>query len=458
MTRVQRDVTTALADFCTGLRYEDLPPPVVQRTKELFLDFLGVACGGRTDESAGPLLRAVARLGGRGPDEASVVGEEERYVAHYAALLNGAFAHSQDFDDTHREAVLHPGVPVFATLLALGEATRASGRDFLTAAVVGYEVSCRLGRAHGEAVHGRGFHPTATTGVFGATAAGARLLGLGRQALLDAWGLNLSQAAGTFQFLENGAWNKRVHVGLAAHNAIVALAMAREGVTGAANPFLGRFGYYFSYAGIEPDLEAALADLGRQFEVMNTAVKPYPCCRYSHPVIDGLAELARTHGLRPEDVEAVEVGLPRAGMPVVAEPEAPKKAPANVVDAQFSVYFAAAIALLEGGFTWQSYGRLRDPAVVALMGRVRVYACPLKGLSARVAVLTRRGERFESDVPLAKGEPERPLTWEELLAKFRPLAEPVLGPAAEELVSVVEGLERVPDLTAVGRLLRPSGR
>ncbi len=456
MTTVAGDVTTALADFVLGLRYEDLPQEVVQRTKELFLDFLGVACGGRLEESAGPLLRAVGRLGSRERQEASVVGEEDLYAAHYAALLNGAFAHSQDFDDTHREAVLHPGASVFATLLALGEATRASGPEFLAAAVAGYEVSCRLGRAHGEAVHARGFHPTATTGIFGTTAAGARLLRLKQQALLDAWGLNLSQAAGTFQFLSNGAWNKRVHVGLAAHNAVLALAMAQEGVSGAADPFLGRFGYYFSYAGIVPDMEAALDGLGRHFEVMLTAMKPYPCCRYIHPVIDGVSELARTQGLHADEVQAVEVRLPRAGIPLVAEPEGPKKAPRNVVDAQFSVYFGVAIALLEGGFTWESYRRLHDPEVAALMRRVQAYACPLEGLSARVAVLTRKGERFETEILLAKGEPERPLSWDETLAKFRPLAEPVLGRATEELVSLVGELEKVPDLSPLGRLLRPA--
>ena len=409
-----RDATLRLADFALGLRWQELPQVVVQRSKELFLDFLGVACGGRLAESAGPLLRAGA------VGEATVVGERELYPPHYAALLNGALAHSQDFDDTHREGVLHPGAPIFAALLALAEAHHLPGSQFLTAAVAGYEVSGRLGRAHGEAVHARGFHPTATTGLFGATAAAARLLGLERRVLLDAWGLNLSQAAGSLQFLENGAWNKRVHVGLAAHNALVALALAAEGVVGAADPFGGRFGYYFSYADGQADLEGALADLGQSFEVLRTAIKPYPCCRYNHAVIDGLVELAREHGLGPQEVTAVEVGLPPAGMPLVADPEVPKKAPANVVDAQFSVYFAAVIALLEGGFTWQSYHRLDDPLVRDLMARVRAYPCPLGELGARVAIITPTGGRLEREVPLAKGEPERPLSWEELLAKFRP--------------------------------------
>ncbi len=449
--------TQRLAEFALGIRYNDLPPDVVRRTKELFLDFLGVACGGRLADSAPPLLRAVSRLRGDGSGEASVAGEASLYPSHYAALLNGAFAHSQDFDDTHRDAVLHPGAPVFAALLALAEPSHAPGREFLAAAVAGYEVTCRLGRAHGEAVHARGFHPTATTGIFGATAACARLLALGQPALLDAWGLALSQAAGSLQFLQNGAWNKRVHVGMAAHDAIVALAMAREGVVGAAEPFTGRFGYYFSYAGEQRDLERAVATLGQDFEVMHVAIKPYPCCRYNHAVIDGLVALARQYALGPEDVASVEVELPPAGIPLVAEPEGPKREPANVVDAQFSVYFAAAIALAEGGFTWDSYRRLGDRQVLGLASRVRARGAPRHDLGARVTVVTTAGERLEEEVPLAKGEPERPLAWEELLAKFRPLAEAVVGEqAATELVALVERLEDVDDMALVARRLRPS--
>ncbi len=451
-----RSATVRLADFVLGLKFEELPPEVVERAKGLFLDFLGVAFGGRLAESAGPVLRGVGRLRAGQPGEATVVGEGEGYPAHYAALVNGTFAHSQDFDDTHREGIIHPGAPIFATLLALAEVGHRPGKEFLTAAVAGYEVSCRLGRAHGERVHARGFHPTATTGVFGATAAGARLLGLEEAGLLNAWGLNLSQAAGSLQFLANGAWNKRVHTGLAAHNAIVALTLAQEGVIGAADPFVGRFGYYFSYAGEVCDLEAAVGDLGRQFEVMRTAVKPYPCCRYNHAVIDACLEIVAGGPLRPEEVEAVEVILPAVALPLVAEPEAVKKAPANVVDAQFSVHFAAAVALTDGRFGWESYRRISEPGLRALMGRVGVAAGPVGEMGARVTVRTRDGRERSAEVKLPRGEPEAFPTWAELVGKMRPLAGEFL-PAArvDAIIEMVGRLEAVEDLVALGRLLRP---
>lgn len=456
MTIDTRSATLRLADHTLGLRFEGLSAPVVQRTKELFLDFLGVALGGRLAESTGPLVQAVSRLRAGQPGQATVVGEGELYPPHYAALLNGALAHSLDFDDTYREGVLHPGAPVFATLLALAEAETTSGRQFLTAAVAGYEVSCRLARAHGSAVHHRGFHPTATTGIFGATAAGAHLLKLGPEALLDAWGLNLSQAAGSLQFLENGAWSKRVQVGLAASNAIIALVMAQEGVTGAAEPFSGRFGYYPCYAGVECDLEEALSGLGQEFLVMQTAVKPYPSCRYNHSVIDACLEFVARGLAPPADVQEVEIVLPPSGARIVAEPEERKRAPQNIVDAQFSVYFAAAVALQDGRFDWGSYRRIGDPAIASLMARMRAREASLPEMGAVVTIVSRGGRRYTLEVPVPTGEPERFPHWKELADKARSLARGTLPPdQVEGLMEDVARLDALEDMRDLTARLRP---
>lgn len=460
--------TERLADFALGLRYDDLPSDVVERVKALFLDFLGVACGGRAfADSSLPVLAAVRELCGDarsqttrsdGGGGATVVGEEMLFPPQYAALLNGTFAHSMDFDDTHRESVTHPGTPVFAALLALGEATGARGSEFIAASAAGYEVSCRVGKGHGEGVHRRGFHPSATTGILGATAACARLLGLKREPLLNAWGLNLSMAAGTMQFLANGAWNKRVQVGLAAHNAIVALGMARGGVVGAADPIEGRFGYYRCYAEGGGDLPSALAGLGQEFEVMHTAVKPYPCCRYNHGIIDAVLALMRQYGISALDVADLEIGLNRVGLDVVAVPEEPKKAPQNVVDGQFSAYFAAAIALLEGRYTWECYRRLRDPEVLELMARMRAVEVDIPLLGARVTATTQSGQRLALEVPLARGEPESFLAWEDLLAKVRPLMQSALPDSqVAPLIDAVGRLETADSITSLARYLRPGG-
>jgi 2-methylcitrate dehydratase PrpD len=458
MANDSNGLTQAFVDYAGSLEYEFIPSQVLKRTKELVLDFLGVSLGGWSTESTQPVLQAMQALAGGAPGDATVIGEKLGLPAHYASLVNGTMAHSMDFDDTHREAILHPGTPILSTLLALGETKHVSGRDFLVAAVIGYDVACKLGKVHGEGVHNRGFHPTPTTGMFGAVAAGGRLLCMDSNKVSNAMGVALSQASGALQFLENGAWNKRVHVGQAAHNAIISLTLANHGVIGASQALEGRYGYLNLYSQDSWDPELAIKDLGQHFEVMSTAVKPYPCCRYSHSIIDGVLDLAKRHDLRPEDVMAIEIHLNSVGASLVAEPQSPKRHPKTVVDAQFSVYFAAAIALLERSYTWDSYRRLQDPEVTSLMDRVVAVTSPeVNGLGGYVRITARDGAVFENRIALAKGEPESFLTWDELLEKFSPMAEKVLPKSqVDKLIAEVSALEEVEDLAEITSLLRPA--
>ena len=204
-----------------------------------------------------------------------------------------------DYDDIHRGAVMHPAVTIFPTLLALGEDSGVSGKDFLTAAVVGYDVANKIGKAHGTLVHARGFHPTGTTGIFASTLAGASILGLPVEQARNAFGMNISQSAGAQQYEVNGSWDKRIHTGLAAHNAIVSLFLAREGYRGSVDPIEGKHGYFALYASKPLDAARVLDGLGAEFEVMNTAVKPYPICRCSHAAIDAVIAFVRDNDLKP---------------------------------------------------------------------------------------------------------------------------------------------------------------
>ncbi|MEK9659199.1 MAG: MmgE/PrpD family protein [Chloroflexota bacterium] len=462
MSPAQNDVTGALVGHALEARYEALTPDVVAQTKALLLDYLGVAFGGvAVAESSGPITAGVLELAEGGAGQATVIGRSERLPAHYAALLNATYAHSMDFDDTHRESVIHIGTPMFATLLALGERAKSGGRDLLAAAAAGYDVTAAIGMAHGGAVHAHGFHPTATTGVFGCTAAGARLLGLSAEQTANALGLNVSQSAGSLQFLVNGAWNKRFHVGLSAHHAIVALTMARHGYVGSTEPIEGRDGYlrlYAGDAGLAPRVLRHLSALGERPAVLDTAVKPYPSCRYTHPSIDALTELVRSGHVRTEDVDSVSIEFgPTAYGLVGIDPER-KRAPVGVVDGQFSVYFTAAATLLTGGFGWDRYDLLTDPAARAMAERVSVTQVDSLGASmeTRVRVGLRSGQTIERTVPYPKGEPENPLTWEELSGKFTEWASGVLGSErARRVADAVASLEDSTDLGKFAALLRP---
>ncbi|HBR47018.1 MAG TPA: MmgE/PrpD family protein, partial [Afipia sp.] len=250
--------TATLAAYVANLRYEDIPPEVLERAKALTLDFLGSAVRARREaESTPSLLAMLATLGLDGKGDATVCGDAKTYTPAIAALLNGALGHSLDFDDTHADSSLHPSAPVVPAAFAVGEIVEASGRDVLTAIVAGYEVCCRLGNALDPTSHyAKGFHPTATAGTYGAAAAAAKLYKLSADQIVAAFGVSGSQAAGSLQFLVNGAWNKRYQVGAAAMNGVVAASLAREGFIGATESVEGKHGLLVGYSDdAHPDKE-----------------------------------------------------------------------------------------------------------------------------------------------------------------------------------------------------------
>lgn len=460
--------TRELAGFVSGISYDILPGAVRERVKALALDLTGIALRARNEaESTGPMITAAARLGLTG-GACSVIGDAAGYSPPGAAMLNGTLAHSLDFDDTHAPGSLHPSAPIVPAALAAAEMTGADGRSVIAAIVAGYEVQIRLALALDPAAHyDRGFHPTATCGAFGAAAAAGRLLGLDAEGVANAFGVVLSMSAGSMQYLVNGAWTKRSHVGHAAMCGLIAATLAREGYRGASEAIEGRWGFLHAYA---PAADAAKAvdGLGSRWETLKIAVKPYPSCRYGHAPLDGILALARQHGIRAEDVEEVVVGLPEPGWKLIGDPEPAKQAPKSVVDGQFSMAFCAAVALRNGGFAWDDYARhLGDPATLALCKRVKAWVDPRaqadfqKNMSGSVRVKTRRGA-FETYVRVAKGEPENFLSAAELRAKFDGLTGPYLSARRrDELAGALLSLEQAKDIGALLRLTRPdatSGR
>jgi 2-methylcitrate dehydratase PrpD len=455
-------ITHRLARHAIELPFESLPGDVVEKTKQLFLDLLGVAIRASVDaESTPPIRQALATFMSPGPS--SLIGEPGGASPMDAAFYNATLAHSLDFDDTHREGSVHPGAAVIPTVLALGEARGVSGAQAIAATVVGYDVTCRLAVAIDPKSHyDRGFHPTATCGVFGAAAAAARLAGLTTDQLENAFGVNGSQAAGSLQFFDNGAWNKRIHPGLAARNALLAVSLAEAGFVGASRPIEGEHGLLEGYS--DAATTAPLTKgLGRRFDVMATAIKPYPACRYSHAPLDAIIEIARQHDLHPDEVESVHVGLSDAGVALVGRPIERKREPRNIVDAQFSMPFLAAVALTRRRLTWSDYDALDDAGIRQLARRVVVSAdaeanrvFPKRWLAS--VAIEARGRTLTDRRWRTRGEPESPLTWADVEAKFNQLTEPVLGPSRGHVIDLVRRLERVDDLRTLGRLLRAEAR
>ena len=461
-------VTRDLAEFAARTSYDTLPVEVRERVKALVLDLVGIALRARNEaESTGPMVAAVRRLG-LAEGSCTVIGDAAGYAAPGAAMLNGTLGHSLDFDDTHAPGSLHPSAPIVPAAFAAAEMAGADGQAAIAGIVAGYEVQIRLSLALDPAAHyDRGFHPTATCGAFGAAAAAGRLLGLDPEGYSNAFGIVLSMAAGSMQYLVNGAWTKRSHVGHAAMCGLMAATLAREGYKGASEALEGKWGFLHAYA---PAADAAKAvdGLGRRWETLKIAVKPYPSCRYGHAPLDGILALARQHGIRAEEVEEVVVGLPEPGWKLIGDPEPAKQAPKSVVDGQFSMAFCASVALRSGGFGWDDYARhLGDPATLALCKRVKTWVDPKaqadfqKNMSGSVRIKTGRGA-FETYVRVPKGEPGNFLTAAELRAKFDGLTGPYLSARRrDELAGALLALDQAKDIGALLRLTRPdlaSGR
>ncbi len=446
-------ITRTLAAYAAELRFEDLPGPVVARSKALILDFLGSVVRARVASDSTPALLTMLRdMGLDAPGPCAVPGTELRFQPPVAALVTGMLGHSLDFDDTHAASSLHPSAPVVSAALAVGQARGASGAEVLTAIIAGFEICCRLGLALDPARHyARGFHPTATAGTFGAAAAAARLMGCDGAGVAAALGVAGSQAAGSLQFLENGAWNKRWQVGQAAMNGVLAGALAASGFHAARAPIEGKAGFLHGYTdGADPD--RAIRGLGQDYETMRIGVKPYPACRYTHAALDGLKAL-REDGLDPAAIRRVTIGLHRNGITLTADPIDAKRRARSVVEGQFSMPFTAAVMLLQGSFGWDDYARLGAPEIEAMAERVDVVRDPgLEGgahpFGATVQVDTDTGTRHvRIDDP--SGEPESFPDNLALLEKFFTLAEPVLGPDTGAFADAVLELHKRTDLRAL---------
>lgn len=444
-------ITKTLSRYVADLDYADLPPEVPERAKYLAIDLIGsIVRAGREADSTESLLGMLARLGLDAPGYSTVFGFTRRYIPATAALLNGALGHSLDFDDTHSDSSLHPSAPVVPAALAAAEMTGASGKDLLAAIVAGYETCCRLGNALDPTAHyARGFHPTATAGTFGAAAAAGKLLGLDAAGIASAFGVAASQAAGSLQFLVNGAWNKRYQVGAAAMNGLIAATLAREGFIGAADAIEGKHGLLVGYTG-NPRPELAVAALGSVYETMKIGMKPYPACRYTHAAVDGLLALRREHDWGAADILSVEIGLHTNGIVLTGAPLDEKRRPKTVVDGQFSMPFAAAVALCKGSFGWDDYALLGNPDIEAMTARIDVRRDErLEGLrhpfGATITVRT-AAATIQRTIPDPSGEPDTFPARADVEAKFMTLATPVLGNAASALFSRLSSIEKVGDI------------
>lgn len=454
-------ITQDLARFCSELKYPQLPGEVVDRVKYLFLDFIGVTCRGSKENSSKSMYRFVKEMR-CGHQVGVIIGTKERAPYVYAALANGVSSHAIEMDDVNNEASLHPGVVVFPAALATSEMVGTTGENFIEAVVLGYEVTVRLGKALGPENHyRRGFHPTATCGTFGSSVVASKIMGLKTEGITNAMGIAGSQTSGSMEFLAQGAWTKRFHAGWAAHSGMIAAQLARKGFQGPTSIIEGRDGFLRAYSDGSDESEV-LRRVGLGFEILRTSVKPYACCRYMQPPIDGILKIVSENDLQPDQVEKVNLGILKAGFPIIVEPKEVKYNPQSIVDAQFSMPFGAAVAILyrKAGLKEFHSSKIRSEEVKRMMKRVECIEDPdlertyPKKWCATVEILTKNGKRYFTKIEYCKGDPENPLSWEELIEKFHDLTGRFMTKERRlKIVDQVRALEEVKDLRKWSPLL-----
>jgi 2-methylcitrate dehydratase PrpD len=443
--------TQALVRFIVDTSYGDLPGEVVEQAKVRVLDYLGAALYGSTKEWSKVVGDFVTIPYCQG--ESTVIASKGKTAAPYAALANGTMGHGFELDDFHARALVHPGTVVIPAALALGEKENESGRGFLAATVLGYEIMIRMGLAVEPSNSLRGFHPTGCNGTFGSAAAAGKVLKLDQGELLNALGIAGSLSSGIKEFYLEGGMVKRLHAGRAAEGGLMAALLANRGFTGPSTVIEGKYGYCNAFSD-DSNLSALTENLKEEWHLMDASIKPYACCGNLHSMVGGLMDLTREYGIRPKDIESIVVGTSER---VALQNAGPGTK--SVMAAQYSIPFMAALTLLEdiedpAVFTESA---LKDKELLTLSRRVRVVGNLAKGEieRSRVTVKLTGGKEHTIEIEKPKGHPENPLSYDEVIGKFRKLSSCVLpDQRIDKIIESVGRLEEMKDITVLCDLVR----
>jgi aconitate decarboxylase len=453
--------TRAIAEFVSRLTYEQIPVEVRERIKLLILDSLGCAIYGADLEWCRILRQTLEGLDSS--HTTSIWGTKRKLSSPHAALVNGTQVQGFELDDVHRTAVLHVGAVTLPALIAAAEShTKLSGRDFLTAAVAGYEVGPRVGLCMGQEHIGQGWHSGATVGVFSAAAGAARALSLSADAAVHALGIAGTQSSGLMA-AQYGAMVKRMHAGRAAQSGLYAALLAAKGFTGIVDVFEAPYGGFcttFSRSKDRFNLAALSDGLGERFETMRISLKFYSCVGSNHTTLDALSDIRRRRPFEPDDIERIVV---HASQVTVDHAGWPYK-PGGLTAAQLNLPFCVATLLREGDVFVDEFKPdcADDPARIALSRKVKVVHDPaITALGAahrhkvRVEVYFRDGG-VENEIREApRGSEHSFASAGDIIAKFRKLARGVMIDKQQDaLIDAVMRLDELPDSRTLIELLR----
>ncbi len=447
MGQIHTGITARLAEFASESMYADLSREAVEASKNCLLDWLGVTLAGSKE----PLASMLVEVMGNEKPQATVLGRSVKTSVYNAALINGAVSHVLDFDDLYHPAHIHPSATLFPAILSIAERDHLGGEEVISSFATGFEVEARIGELTGAALLAKGWHPTACLGVFGAAAASGKLLHLTPRQMACSLGIAGTCVSGIVAAFRT--MGKSFQVGKSSAEGLLAAQLGRAGFTGPKEVLEGEKGFFKVYLDSLPPGEM-VADLGGNYRVKGDSFKPYASCGASHAAIDAVLEIRRKHPIRASEVEEIRCQVWPLALQVCNCPE-----PKIGLEGKFSLPYCVSVALLEGRVGEEQFrdDRIGRGDLVSLERKVQVIPNPaFDDRQAIVTIRKRDGEEYEEKTLCVKGNPENPMSLEDLEDKFRGLASRILpGGKVDGIIEAIRGLEDLKDMNSLIGLCNP---
>jgi len=452
--------TERLVDYVLDTKYDKVPAEVINQTKICIMDSIGCTLGGFQTTLGKNVVKVFKELGGKG--NSTIIGDGGKTNCVQAAYTNSYLCNLLDYDDTYN-GMGHPNDTIVPPALSVGEEAHVSGREYLTAVVLGYEVSIRIGLAIWPSLERtkKIALPIPPWQTFGSVVAAGKLLGLSRTELVDAFGIAGNYAPLSVKITGRPLNIKDGKVAQASANGVLAALLARAGIVGDRR-VLDKEAYYWIAAGSDRcDYDKMVEMLGEKYHIMEIAFKPYPSCRFTHPTLDAVRVAVSKNKIDVKDIESIRIKTISHLAPpsFFSDPN-----PTTIVDAQFCAPYAIAMVLLgiPRGPDWYSEHQINSKDVAQLASKVKIEGDEKEDRrrseegkwGATASVHTKDGRTATEYVKYAKGEPENPLNVGELRQKFKELARPIVGSKVDSVIDTIVGLEKIQDMSRLSEMLR----
>ena len=459
-------LTKQIAGYLARTGYQALDDDALRATKDHILYTLGTIVAGSSAPGIEQALTGAQTLSG-GSSESTVLVHGDKLPAAFAALVNATMGHSRELDINDDRIAYKSSIPVIPAALAMAEKIgHVSGKDFIAAVCLGVDLGIRLGLAtNPKPVHARAI----ALGPFAAAAACGKILGLDQSGFHDALGIAFCRSTVTGNSTVAPSLTKRLGVGFASQSGVMAALLASAGFPASGEVFQGSAGFFQIFYQQEGDYDALLDQLGNRFEIILVGPKPFPSCRYTHCAVTACVNLLRSHSIKGADVQEIRVQIGERDMRSVGgwteDEKKKKRRPEGVVDAQFSIPYTVAATLLNGGLSLEEFtdAKLRNEEILDLAARVKLILNPdldkgpMDVKPQVLEVVTRDGKIITERIEFPKGNPNNPVTSDELVDSFRGMAayaaKPLSGTQVDDAISLALRLEEIPDVSALTKLL-----